>query len=132
MVKLVLAETQPYFRAELAAWLSGQEEIRLLAELPSPHELLHWLDTTQDLPQVLLIGLDCCTLPVLRLVEQLCLHYPSLRLLALSHYDDSPLVNAWRAAGGHGFLRCDQSLEALLPAVRCLAAGGLSFLGDAE
>jgi DNA-binding NarL/FixJ family response regulator len=125
-IRVILADDHPSLRAGVRERLSAEPDIIIVAEAAAGPEALSL--TLQITPDVLILdmempgmnGLDVA----LRLAEAGC----PTRVLALSAYDSEHYVEKLLEAGGAGYLTKNESLDAIVAAVRGVAQGEIGWL----
>lgn len=136
-IRVVLVDDHAPFRSYLATLLAQQPELMVVGqaeELASLLRLIGSLDPARA-PDVLLVDVEMqgCGGPAM--TSTVLMEYPTLRVLALSMYDDPGFVAAMLAAGACGYVLKDDLLTDIVTAIREVAAGRGFFspsLGNIE
>jgi len=121
-IGVVLADDHPIFRQGMAALLSAEDAIDLLAQAGTGEETWQLIETLQ--PQVAILDQsmpDGSGIDIARRCEASALE---TRTVLLTMHDDAALALQAQQAGVAGFVLKDNSFEDLVLAVRTVAAGG--------
>jgi DNA-binding NarL/FixJ family response regulator len=129
MIRIVVADDHLVVRAGVRAVLATEQDLTVVGEAATAAEALQQLGALA--PDVLLLdlGLPGDGLTVLR-AGPLCA--PRTRVLILSMHGDGEHVRAALDAGAAGYVVKGAGVEALVSAVRAVAAGGRFLDPDAE
>jgi DNA-binding NarL/FixJ family response regulator len=119
--KLLLVDDHAIVRAGIRDALAGMPEIASIDELDNGHNLLTVLDRLQ--PDCLLIDLTMPAFDPIATIAQIRQHYPELKILVVSAYDDDIYVQGLLRIGVNGYHLKDQSLGDLRLAVTRVLGG---------
>ena len=128
MIRVLIADDHNIVRDGLKRILAATPDLQVAAEAASGDEALalvranHYDVVMLDMSMPGLAGLD--------LIKRLKLEKPKLRILVLSMHGESQYAARVLKAGAAGYLGKDSASEALLGALRKIAAGGV-HIGDA-
>lgn len=125
LVSAVLVDDHPVVREGVAAGLSTAPWIKIVGTAGSAEECLEIVDS--EPPDIVVTdvrlpgmdGIDAC-----RLIRE-C--HPAVRVILLTVFTNESVLSRAFAAGAHGFVVKDSSLERLREAVE-IVAGGRSFV----
>src|SRR5271165_6855406 len=129
VIRVVVADDHQVVRAGVRAVLASEPDIEVVGEAM---DALTTLETVTALaPDVLLLdlGLPGDGLTVLRTARQ---RSPGARVLVLSMHQDGSHVRAALDAGATGYVVKGAGVEALVTAIRAVAAGEAFLDADAE
>ena len=124
-VRVVLADDHPLIRSGLCARLASEPDIVVVGEASNGEEAqaaCRSLDV-----DVLVLDLNMPGPPAAATVAYVQEHFPAIRVLVLTAYDDDVYVRGLVAAGVSGYILKDEAPDALVHAVRTVAHGGASF-----
>ncbi|MEU8285271.1 response regulator transcription factor [Micromonospora sp. NPDC048905] len=121
MIHVVVAEDMGLLRGALCAALSGEEDMKVVADVDGVGELLTVVRRCQ--PQVVVLALTPELPDPVEVVARICADVPHAAVLAMSPRWSPTLVEAALAAGARGLVGKDSSLAELVRAIRALAAG---------
>ena len=121
MVRVMIVDDQALFRAGLAALLEGADEVEVVAQVGSAAEALEAYPRAR--PDVVLMDMHMPGVSGAECTRQLLAVQPSVRVIALTTFDDDETVLAAIRAGAQGYLLKDVTAEALVGAVHDVARG---------
>jgi two-component system response regulator DesR len=128
LIRVIVAEEMRLLRTALCAALSSEEEIEVVAEVTGTAELPPVVHRHR--PDVVLVDLASDVLQPVEVVAQIVREAPGTAVLAMGRRWSPTVVADLLAAGARGLIGKDASLEALVGAVREVAAGATVL--DAE
>ena len=128
MIRVLIADDPKIVRDGLKRILAAAGDIEVAAEASSGDEALA-LAKAQDF-DVAMLDMSMPGLSGLDLVKRLRIEKPKLRILVLSMHAEQQYAARVLKAGASGYLNKDSAAEALLGALRKIAAGGL-HIGEA-
>ena len=119
--RVLLVEDHPMFRRALKRILEETGRYQVVAEAESGHSAIQLSDTHR--PDIIIVDVQLPGVTGLKIARVLRKQQPHARIIFLSmHMDDDRLFDAIRA-GASAFLTKDIETNALLDAVRQVAAG---------
>jgi DNA-binding NarL/FixJ family response regulator len=121
MISVIVADDEPLVRSGVRGLLETAEDITVVAEAGSGTEAL--LLTQRHRPDVLLLDIHMAGGDGLSTAEMVCRHVPSTAVAMLTTFGYDKYVHRALRSGAVGFLLKDMPPQALLGAVRALAAG---------
>ena len=120
-VRVLLADDQALFREALAVLLGVRDDIEVVGEAADGAEALH---RVADLaPDVVLMDLRMPVLDGIAATRRVMAEHPTVRVIALTTFDDDADVFAALRAGAVGYLLKDVSSARLVEAVLAAARG---------
>ncbi|MEU4691878.1 response regulator transcription factor [Actinoplanes sp. NPDC023714] len=120
-VRVLLADDQALFREALAVLLGASGGVEVVGEAADGAEAL---DRVAELrPDVVLMDLRMPVLDGIAATRRIRVEHPSVRVIALTTFDDDEDVFAALRAGAVGYLLKDVSSARLLEAVQAAARG---------
>jgi two-component system response regulator DesR len=122
LIRVVVAEEMRLLRTALCAALSSEEEIEVVAEVTGTAELSDVV--RRHRPDVVLVDLASDVPQPVDVVADITEAGPDTAVLAMGRRWSPAVVGDLLAAGVRGLIGKDAPLEALVGAVRELAAGG--------
>ena len=119
--RVLLADDHAPTREEIMQLIEKEDDMTVVAEVASAEDAITAAQSLQPdfvvldilLPQQ--TGIDACRAISARL--------PGVRIVALSNHSGPPLVKAFFAAGGMGYVRKEHAFEELIPAIRTILSG---------
>ncbi|MGW0196603.1 response regulator transcription factor [Nonomuraea sp. NPDC003201] len=121
MIKILLAEDMHIIRAALAALLSLQTDIEVVAQLDRGDEVLATALRTR--PDVAVLDIDLPGLDGLAAAEQLAAELPSCRILVLTGLSQPGYLLRALKVHVRGFIAKDAPARTLIDGIRRVAAG---------
>ena len=128
MIRVLIADDHSIVRDGLKRILAATMDLQVAGEAASGDEALA-LVRANDYDLVML-DMSMPGLSGIDLIKRLKLEKPKLRILVLSMHGESQYAARALKAGAQGYLNKDSASEALLGALRKIAAGGV-HIGDA-
>ncbi|RIK42616.1 MAG: DNA-binding response regulator [Chloroflexi bacterium] len=125
LIRVLLVDDHPPFRVGMRVLLEQNPAIQVAGEAGTGAEALAAAEQLQ--PHVLVLD---CQLPDMdgpAVAAALQLREPSVRILALSAYDDLRYIRGLLAAGATGYLLKNEAVETIVVAVQAAAQGKAFF-----
>lgn len=124
-ITVLLADDHAVVRKGIREFLEEDSHLRVIAEASDGAEA--WALIAQHQPNVAVLDIRMPTLSGIEVTRRVKAHYPHVRVLVLTAYDDEPYVLALLRAGADGYLLKTAESAVLLTAVKQVHAGK-SFL----
>lgn len=124
-IRLVLADDHAQFRAYLAALLSQQPDIEVVAQAEDGEAAMHAVQSLAGprAPQLVVMDVEMRGGDGIAATRRLLADCPGVAVLALSMHDEPAFVAAMLDAGALGYVLKGEPLAELLQAIRAVAAG---------
>ncbi|WP_206796039.1 response regulator transcription factor [Amycolatopsis sp. MtRt-6] len=122
MISVIVADDEPLIRSGIRGLLETADDVEVVAEAGSGTEAL--LLVRRHRPDVVLMDIHMADGDGLSAAELVCRHVPSTAVAMLTTFGYDKYVHRALRSGALGFLLKDMPPQALLGAVRALAAGG--------
>ncbi|MBT2510096.1 response regulator transcription factor [Streptomyces sp. ISL-98] len=113
---MLAADDHTLLRTALCELLRAEDDFEVVAEASSGRDLLALVEKNR--PHVVLLDVEMPHNHPKTTVRRLLEHFPDLRVIILSMFDDPPLVQELLQLGARGFLHKSVPREALLSAIR--------------
>ncbi len=120
-IHVLLVDDHAVVRKGIRDFLAEDPEIRVIAEAADGGEAWAWL--TRQQPDVAVLDIRMPGLSGIELTKRIKAHYPQVRVLILTAYDDEPYIFALLRAGADGYILKTADSSELIRAVRAVAAG---------
>ena len=120
-VRVLLVDDQSLFRAGLRTLLSTRAEIEVVGDAENGQAALDLAASTR--PDVVLMDLKMPVLDGVAATRRLRVQQPSIRIVALTTFEDDELVFECLRAGAVGYLLKDAPIDRLVEAVLAAARG---------
>lgn len=122
MIRVLLVEDQAMVRGALAALLSLETDIQVIAAVASVSAALAQL--AQQPPDILLTDIELGADSGLELAALVCERWPAVRVIILTTFARSGFLRRALDAGVRGYLLKDAPAEQLSTAIRAVQRGG--------
>lgn len=123
VIRIVLADDHPGFRAGIRTELEKEPDMQVVGEAGSGAEALALAGSKQ--PDVLLLDMEMPDLSGVEVAQRLEKEKIDVMILPLSGFRDPEYVFALLESGAAGYMTKDESLEDIIHAVRTVAGGGV-------
>ena len=120
-IRVLLADDHAVVRKGIRDFLEEDAQIQVQAEANDGQEA--WALLAQQQPDVAVLDIRMPGLTGIELTERIKAHYPQVRVLILTAYDDEPYIFALLRAGADGYVLKTATSKELLHAVKTVAAG---------
>ncbi len=124
-LRILIVEDQRIVREALTALLEDEPEIAIVGEAANGFEAV--ARYTELRPDVVLMDLQMPLMDGPEATRRICAADPGARVLALTTYATDEFIFTALRAGARGYLLKDSSTDALLAAIRAVAAGQTSL-----
>lgn len=128
MIRILLVEDHAETRQEMKSIIEGQECLAVVAEAESGEEAI--LAADRNVPDLVVMDIVLPGINGIEAMTAILAKHPEVNVLALSNHSGSSLIQSIRDAGGRGYVSKEQAFDELIPAIRRVAAGYLSFGED--
>ncbi len=125
-IRIVLADDHPVVRSGIRALLEAEPDMSVVGEASGGLEALRLVETLA--PDVLLLDMEMPDLTGVEVARRLKAGGASVRVLALSAYDDGHYILELLAIGAAGYLTKEEAPETIVDAVRGVARGEEGWL----
>jgi DNA-binding NarL/FixJ family response regulator len=125
-VRILLADDHAVVRAGIRALLEQEPDLTVIGEAGNGTEALRMAEELR--PDVLLLDMEMPGLQSIEIARRLQSGRSSVRIIALSAYDDREYIRNLLASGAAGYLIKEEAPEALVQAVRGVARGEKGWL----
>jgi DNA-binding NarL/FixJ family response regulator len=122
VISVLIVDDHQMFRQGIWSRLEDEPDIKVVGETGTAEEVVALVDKTSPMIVLLDIRLPSMSgIEVARLLRKKC---PEVRILILTGYDFDQYIRAAARAGIKGYLLKDAPQQALVDAIREIAAGG--------
>jgi len=121
LIRVLIADDHPLFRAGVRNELAGHEEIEVIGEATDGDQALQMTEAL--CPDVLLLDVQMPRMKAAQIVSRLQLTAQATCVVILSAYDDAPTVLGMLRAGVKGYVVKDEEPGAVLEAIRVVMRG---------
>jgi DNA-binding NarL/FixJ family response regulator len=130
MIHVLLVEDQEIVRRGLRTLLELDPEFQIVAEAGDGQQALNQLAVLQiahRLPDVVLMDIRMPIMDGVMATQHICQHYPTIKILMLTTFDDTKYIAEALRFGAKGYLLKDTPPEELAEAIRSLHKGYTQF-----
>ncbi|MGZ3862506.1 MAG: response regulator transcription factor [Bacteroidia bacterium] len=110
-IALAVVDDQILFRQGIVSLLKDYVELEVIIEAENGSDLINSLKRAVKKPDVVLLDLEMPVMCGVQTTEYLRKHYPEIKILIISHYNDELLIRNLLERGAHEFLLKDFSIE---------------------
>lgn len=125
-IRVLLADDHPIVRTGIRTLIESANDIEVVAEAKSGAEALSLVQDLQ--PDVLLLDMEMPGISGVEVAKRLKQMQSTVRVLALSAYDDQQYVRNLLANGASGYLTKEEAPNMIIDAVRGVARGEQGWL----
>jgi len=121
MIRIVLADDHPILRVGIRDLLDEQSDMEVVGEAANGDEAIRLVNTLK--PDVLLLDMNMPGKSGVEVAREIVKRHRSLRILALSAYDDVAYVKGLMTCGAAGYVTKEQSPQIIIEAIRAVVQG---------
>ena len=121
MIRVIVADDHPVVRAGLAAVITEQDDLELVAEAENGATAVALF--REHRPDVALMDLRMPVMDGVEAIREITTEFPDARILALTTYEGDADIRRALDAGASGYLLKDMLLTEVLTAVRAVHRG---------
>lgn len=121
VIRVILADDHPVVRTGIRTLLQQADDILVVAETGNGSDVFGLVEQVQ--PDVLLLDMEMPGLSGVEVAMRLKEQGASVRVLALSAYDDEEYIRNLLVHGAAGYLTKEEAIEIIIDAVRGVARG---------
>jgi len=125
-IKIGIVEDQQMFRDGIISLLREHDGMELSFQAANGKECMNILETGMQV-DIILMDLEMPVMGGIKTTEVVRKHYPTIKILILTMYDDFEFINEVYKKGANGFLLKDSPYHQLIEAINCIIAGGSYF-----
>lgn len=103
-IKLILADDEELFRVGMSHILSKDPEIDIVFQASNGKELLEYLATCEDLPDMIIMDIKMPELNGVEATKTIHVVYPEISIIALTTYNTKPFIRNMIDVGAAAYL----------------------------
>ena len=123
-IRIALVDDQILFRQGLSALIHSEPGFSLVLEAGDGSDCLRQLESTKELPEIILADLEMPGMNGIELNEHLQKKYPAVKLIVVSVHTTERLIARMIEQGASGYLAKNCDKAELLIAIRTVASTG--------
>ncbi len=127
----MIVDDQALIRQGLSSLLQAKPDLQVVGEAENGQAALELMDTlidTPNQPDLVLLDIRMPIMDGVAATQYICQHWPEVRVLILSTFDDDEYVTQAMRYGAKGYLLKDTPSEELAEAIRAIHKG-YTYLG---
>lgn len=117
-IKVLLVDDEVLFRKGIAFILEREEDIEVIYEASNGKELIDFLETTTEHPDIILTDLKMPLLNGVEATKLIHVNFPNIKIIALSSYDSKSFVANMIDVGAVSYLVKNATPQQLLKTIR--------------
>ncbi len=121
VMRMLLVEDHVPTRSLIKSMIDQEADLSVIADVGSAEMALN--SVRQDQPDVIVMDILLPGMNGIEATQRILAEYPRIRVLALSNHVGTTIIQAVLNAGGLGYVYKNLAAEALIPAIRTVAAG---------
>jgi two-component system, NarL family, response regulator NreC len=122
-IKVVLVDDHMVLREGLKTLITAQPDMAVVGEAGEGEAALQQLELWR--PDVVIMDISMPGVNGIQATEQIKRAYPEVKVLVLSVHDDTSYLRQMLTVGASGYILKHTAADALIQAIRTVAAGGL-------
>jgi DNA-binding NarL/FixJ family response regulator len=123
VIRVVLVDDHMVLREGLKTLITAQPDMAVVGEADEGKAALQQLELWR--PDVVIMDISMPGVNGIQATEQLKRAYPEVKVLVLSVHDDTSYLRQMLTVGASGYILKHTAADALIQAIRTVAAGGL-------
>jgi len=127
IIKIAIAEDQRLFRACLIPILNDFDHLRVVLEASNGRELLQQMETTSEIPDVIIMDLSMPEMDGLESTQQVKARFPNAKIIILSVHSEERHIVKMVGMGINGYLVKNSELEEVKLAIESVHTKGFYF-----
>lgn len=120
-IRVLLVDDHPVVLGGMRGLLEKYEDIEITGEASNGQEALRLADETH--PDVVLLDMELPDIPGVQVAQQIRLHHPEAKILALSAHDDPTYVRSLLEIGAAGYVMKEEAPDVIIEAIRSVVKG---------
>jgi DNA-binding NarL/FixJ family response regulator len=125
--KIALADDEVLIRKGIRTILEQEDNFEIVFEASNGLELLDFLTSTQNLPEIILMDIKMPELNGLETTKQIAKQFPNIKIIALSSYNSPTFVNNMLNVGAVCHIAKSASPNEMITTINLVIANGFYF-----
>lgn len=127
-ISIIMVDDHKMIRDGLKSYLASNDEFNIIGEAANGEECLVLLKELT--PDIILSDLSMPIMDGMELTKHVSKHYPDIKVIVLTMFDESQHVKQILADGAKGYLLKSCSEEELIRAIKNVAGGGTYYSAE--
>jgi DNA-binding NarL/FixJ family response regulator len=125
--KIALADDEVLIRKGICAILEQEENFEIVFEASNGLELLHFLKSGENLPEIILMDIKMPELNGVETTKKIAKQFPNIKIIALSSYNSPTFVNNMLNVGAVCHIAKSASPTEMITTINFVIANGFYF-----
>jgi DNA-binding NarL/FixJ family response regulator len=126
-IKIVLADDEELFRVGMFHILSGDEAIEIVFQAANGRELLDYLHSTDELPDIVIMDIKMPELNGVEATKLVSTEFPKVRIIALTTYNTKPFIRNMIDVGASAYLVKNSPTENVIHTIKQVFKNGFYY-----
>lgn len=126
-INLVLADDELLFRQGIKALLSKHNNLSVLFDVSNGEELIQFLSSTEELPEILLMDLKMPIMNGVEATKVIKQKFPEIKIIALTSYFSKPFIVNMISLGAVAYLAKNSSPALMLKTISEVSEKGFFY-----
>ena len=126
-IKLILADDEELFRVGMSHILSKDPEIDIVFQASNGKELLDYLATCEDLPDIIIMDIKMPELNGVEATKTIHVVYPEISIIALTTYNTKPFIRNMIDVGASAYLVKNSPTQKVMHTIKQVFYNGFYY-----
>jgi DNA-binding NarL/FixJ family response regulator len=123
-IKLAIADDSLQLQKALVTVFEAEKDFELVLRANNGLDLLAKLKVVTCLPDIILMDIQMPEMSGIDATKHIHKHYPSIKIIAFSQFDNEPNVLKMYSLGVKSFIGKDDGMDTLFNAIKVVHGGG--------
>jgi DNA-binding NarL/FixJ family response regulator len=126
-IKIALADDEVLFRKGISFLLQREKNLNIIFEASDGGELIHFLENTQDLPEIIVIDLKMPEINGVEATKIIRTNFPDIKIIALSSYNTKSFIANMIEVGAAAYLIKNTTPQELIKTINEVHTTGFYY-----
>ncbi len=126
-IKILIADDEVLFRSGISFLIQREENIEVIFEANDGEEVIQYLQTNENHPNIILMDLKMPTLNGVEATKLINKYYPQIRVIALTSYNTNSFINNMIQVGAASYLVKNATPAEMLYTINEVAKKGFYY-----